>query len=166
MLLVLASGCTSDLKRPEVAITGVTLSGITPGESYVDVGIAIFNQNRIPVRIDHTDLRLFYWNGTSWDPLGTANKGEFQVHANGETRILVPVSLNNTALCDLFWYLIYQPDVKVRIEGEVYADLLITSYPVSFEDERAFSREDVFILIANALFRSLTGISLLPANHQ
>ena len=64
------------------------------------------------------------------------------VKENGNTTVIIPVSVSNIPAIQAFGSLVQKGNLTVKVNGSAFVDIKVTEYELPFQQQRVFTTED------------------------
>lgn len=145
-LVVLAAaafiaGCAGGplLRPPEVAVTGIAITGLSLQSMDLEVILAVDNPNPIGATIRAVDVNVSYSENGKKVFLGSGAGEGIALPAHDRTEVVVPVTLDNLAMLSAASTLLFTGEIEVTAEGMVTVDAGIISFDVPFKKTETVS---------------------------
>lgn len=146
-LLLFSSGCTEPpIKDPVVTVGNISLSDVTLQTMKVNTTVNIYNPNPIGAKLNKLAFDLYYLDG-SRNFLGHGEKADIEVKENGNTSVIIPVSISNVQAVNAAESLIRNGNITLYVNGSAFIDVKVTSFEKPFEQSREFQASEFSGLI-------------------
>jgi LEA14-like dessication related protein len=156
-LLVLIAGCMdSPIKEPSVSVGDISLSDVSLRAMTVNTTVVINNPNPIGARLNKVAFDVYYLDdGQHY--LGHGEKSDINVKENGNTTVIIPVTIGNIPALQATGSLVQKGSLIVRVNGSAFIDVKVTSFEKPFEQSRKFQASEFEGILP---LNSLSGTSI------
>jgi LEA14-like dessication related protein len=156
-LFILSSGCMEPpIQEPAVSVSDISLANVSLQAITVNTNVTIFNPNPIGARLDKVTFDVDYLDD-SWNYLGHGEKDNIDVKSNGNTTVIIPVTVGSAQAVNAVGSLVRKGSITIRVNGSAFIDVKVTSFEKRFEQSRVFRANDIEGLIPLA---TLPGTSI------
>lgn len=138
-LVLLTSGCMeSPVQEPVVTVTDIAVSDLSLQTMTVNTTLNIFNPNPIGARLNNLVFDVSYPDGGR-NYLGHGEKAAIEVNGNGNTTVIVPVTVGNVEAARAVASLVQKGSITLNVNGSAFIDVKVTTFEKKFEQSREFS---------------------------
>ena len=142
-LFILCSGCTEPpIKEPTVTVSDISLSNISFQAVTVNTTVIVFNPNPVGARLNRVAFDV-YWLGDTWNYLGHGEQTGIEVTSNGNTSVMIPVTISTLPAIGAVGSLVSSGSLDVKVNGSAFIDVKVTSFEKRFEQNRVINASDV-----------------------
>lgn len=121
---VLAAGCSSAIKQPEVNLLSIGVGGIGLRGATLIANVEIANPNSFSIEADSISYDLEAAdpsNASSWTPVTTGTVTErIKVKDHGRTRVEIPIEFNYSSLSGAMRSILDRGTFNYRIRGNAF----------------------------------------------
>lgn len=146
-LVLLTSACMeSPVKDPVVTVTDIAVSDVSLQTMTVNTTVNIYNPNPVGAKLNKLTFDVYYLDNTR-NYLGHGEKSDIEVKENGNTTIIIPVTIGNMQAVDAVGSLVQKGSITLNINGSAFIDVKVTSFEKKFVQSRVFSMNEFEELI-------------------
>ncbi len=156
-LLVLVAGCMEPpIKEPSVSVGDIALSDVSLRAMTVNTTVVIFNPNPLGARLNKVAFDVYYLDdGLNY--LGHGEKSDIGVKENGNTTVIIPVTIGNIPALQATGSLVRKGSLILKVNGSAFIDVKVTSFEKRFEQSREFQASEFEGILP---LNSLSGTSI------
>jgi LEA14-like dessication related protein len=147
VLTLLCSGCLEPpIKEPTVTVSEISLSDVSLQAMTVNTTVNIYNPNPVGARLSKLAFDVYYLDG-SQNYLGHGEKSDIGVKENGNTTVIIPVSIGNVPAISAVGSLVRKGSIILNVNGSAVIDVKVTSFEKKFDQSREFQARDFNALL-------------------
>lgn len=141
-LVLFTSACMeSPVKDPVVTVTDIAVSGVSLQTMTVNTTVNIYNPNPVGAKLNTLVFDVYYLDGTR-NYLGHGEKSDINVKDNGNTTVIIPVTVGNMQAAGAVGSLVQKGSLLLNINGSAFIDVKVTSFEKKFEQSRVFQASE------------------------
>ncbi len=146
-LVLLTSGCMEPpIRDPTVTVSNIAISDISLRTMTVNTTVNIYNPNPVGAKLNKLTFDVYYLDDTR-NYLGHGEKSDIEVKENGNTSVIIPVTIGNMQAVDAVGSLVQKGSITLNINGSAFIDVKVTSFEKKFGQSREFSMNEFIGLI-------------------
>ena len=128
---VLAAGCSSVLKKPQISVTDVSLSSVSLSTIVFEVTFSIDNPNAVGVTLDALSFDIYTKHQDEWLYLAHGEQAGLEIEP-GKTNVTIPVVVDNYELIASIARSLVRGEITVQVKGIASADLFSFNWDIPF----------------------------------
>jgi LEA14-like dessication related protein len=141
-LFILIAGCMEPpIREPVVSVSDIALSDVSLKAMTVNTTVVIYNPNPLGAKLNTVAFDVYYLDdGQHY--LGHGEKSNIEVRENGNTTIIIPVTIGNIPALEATGSLVRKGSLVLTVNGSAFIDVKVTSFEKRFEQGREFQARD------------------------
>jgi len=128
---VLATGCSSVMKEPQVSVTDVSLSSVSLSRIVIEVTFSIDNPNAVGVTLDSLTFDIHTKHQDDWLYLAHGEQAGLEIEP-GKNVVTIPVVVDNSELIASVARSLVTGEITLQVKGIASADVLSFNWDIPF----------------------------------
>ena len=137
---IIVAGCSMFLKEPDISVKGVSPKSASLSELVLEVTLDVHNPNAMGITLKNLSFDVFYQKGSEWVFLSHGEQTGITLKP-GPNEVIVPVTVQSSALLGSLFDLVTSGAVTLRIDGSATPDLRLFAPEVPFSRTVTLSLE-------------------------
>lgn len=134
---VLLSGCIGQVvQKPTVSVDSIEITALSLRQLDLDVRITIGNPNPIGGTLDELAFDVYFIQGNTRRYLGHGEKSDISIPGDGDTEVIIPVSVDNLGLISAVFTAASQGEIAFVVDGSGSLVIGGFSFEIPFEETR------------------------------